>query len=207
VADLAAGTGKLTRALVAGGYDVVAVEPQPELRDILAGHVGADRVREGTAEALPLEDASVDLVTVADGFHWFDPQPALAEIRRVLRPGGTLAILVTTPDWSGASWAHEVGQALSGLRREHPYFDGPSWKDAVAQAGGWTEPVDTQVSVEAPFEPSKLPDYLLSISWVAGAPLEDRERALAIASRAISDGITPPTYTVHTLIGTSSLAV
>src|SRR5689334_16563116 len=82
VLDLAAGTGKLTRALVAGGLDVVAVEPQAGMRERLAAHIGAERVRDGVAEEIPLEAGSVDAVTVADGFHWFDRPKALAEIRR-----------------------------------------------------------------------------------------------------------------------------
>ena len=86
VLDLAAGTGKLSRALLAAGLDVVAVEPQTALRARLAGAIGADRVREGVAEAIPLPDGSVAAVTVADGFHWFDSGRALPEIRRVLVP-------------------------------------------------------------------------------------------------------------------------
>ena len=72
---------------------MVAVEPQAPLRERLAAIVGGERVREGFAEAIPLPDASVDAVTVADGFHWFNHAQALAEIRRVLRPGGGLAVL------------------------------------------------------------------------------------------------------------------
>jgi ubiquinone/menaquinone biosynthesis C-methylase UbiE len=65
---------------------VLAVEPQPALRERLAGAIGADRVREGVAEAIPLADGSVAAVTVADGFHWFDAGRALSEMRRVLVP-------------------------------------------------------------------------------------------------------------------------
>ena len=66
---------------------MVAVEPQASLRDKLAERVGAERMREGVAEEIPLEDGSVAAVTVADAFHWFDRQRALTEIGRVLRPG------------------------------------------------------------------------------------------------------------------------
>ena len=135
VLDLAAGTGKLTRALLSAGLDVVAVEPQLPLRELLNASVGRERVRAGLAEEIPLPDASVAAVTVADAFHWFDPEVALGEIRRVLRPGGGLAVLSTVPDWGGASWAHQVGTLVAGLRPEHPHFDGAPWQDAVRAAG------------------------------------------------------------------------
>src|SRR4051794_24750537 len=77
VVDLAAGTGKLTRALVARDLDVVAVEPVAEMRAVIA----ADGIEalDGSAEAIPLPDASADAVTVAQAFHWFDGPRALAE--------------------------------------------------------------------------------------------------------------------------------
>src|SRR5208282_4434559 len=102
--------------------------------------IGPERVREGLAEAIPLDDGSVAAVTVADAFHWFEPERALADMRRVLRPRGGLAVLSSAPDWSGASWAHEVGTLMARLRPEHPQFDGPSWRDAVGAAGGWRAP-------------------------------------------------------------------
>src|SRR3954449_6197274 len=80
VLDLGAGTGKLARALLAFGLDVVAVEPQGALREVLAVGIGGQRVLEGTAEEIPLPDQSVAAVTVADAFHWFDQSMALAEI-------------------------------------------------------------------------------------------------------------------------------
>jgi SAM-dependent methyltransferase len=205
VLDLAAGTGKLTRALLHAGLDVVAVEPQAPLREVLIAGVGSGRVKEGVAESIPLGDRSVAAVTIADAFHWFDPAPALAEIRRVLHPCGGLAVLTTVPDWGGASWAHEVGALLSGLRPEHPHFDGPPWQDAVREAGGWSEPREIRVSTSAPAVPESFVDYLASMSWIAALPAADRERTLDRARAIISAGDTPAEMRVHVVIGVSSL--
>jgi len=170
VLDLAAGTGKLTRALLAMGFDVTAVEPQSPLRAVLAASIGSGRVREGLAEEIPLPDAAVAAVTVADAIHWFDQTAALSEIRRVLRPGGGLAVLSTLPDWTGASWAHEVGTLMAGLRPEHPHFDGPPWQEAVRTAGGWSAPREIRVTTSQPANAERLVDYLSSVSWVAAPP-------------------------------------
>jgi SAM-dependent methyltransferase len=93
VLDLAAGTGKLTRQLVARGARVVAVEPDPEMRAVFARVLPGVPVRDGRGEAIPLADASVDVVAVGQAFHWFEAEAALAEMHRVTRPGGGFALL------------------------------------------------------------------------------------------------------------------
>ena len=206
VLDLAAGTGKLTRALLGIGLDVVAVEPQEPLRELLAARIGAERVRDGVAEAIPLPDASVAAVTVADGFHWFDHAAALAEIARVLQPGGGLAVLSTVPDWSGTSWADEVGTLLMGLRPEHPHFDGPPWQDAVRAQGGWTELREVRVTASQPASPEQVVDHVGSMSWVAALPEEQRAETLARVREVVSAGETPPEMPVLVVIGLTALA-
>ena len=97
VLDLAAGTGKITDALLARpGVRVTAVDPDPAmLAQFRADHPGVD-AREGSAERIPLPDASVDAVVVGTAWHWFDRARAEPEIARVLRPGGVLAVM-----WNG----------------------------------------------------------------------------------------------------------
>jgi SAM-dependent methyltransferase len=206
VLDLAAGTGKLTRALLGVGLDVVAVEPQLELRELLTESVGGERVREGFAEAIPLPDESVAAVTVADAFHWFDHAPALAEIGRVLRPGGGLAVLSAVPDWSGASWAHEVGTMIAGMITEHPKFDGPPWQESVRAAGGWSEPREVRVTTSQPASPERMVDYIASMSWVASLPEDRRAETLAKVEAIVGAGETPPELPIHVVIGLTALA-
>jgi SAM-dependent methyltransferase len=120
VLDLAAGTGKLTRLLTATGADVIAVEPVEGMRAQLKAACPEVEDLDGTAEAIPVGDASVDVVTVAQGFHWFDPEPALAEIARVLRPGGAF-VLVWNIAQREVPWLHEWFEIITGLGGELPY--------------------------------------------------------------------------------------
>lgn len=206
VLDLAAGTGKLTRALLAGGLDVVAVEPQGALRERLAASIGRDRVREGLAEAIPLPDGSVHAVSIADAFHWFDQRAALQEIRRVLRPGGGLAVLTTIPDWNGAPWAHELGSLVVSQRPEHPYFDGPPWQDAIRADGHWAEPYEIRVTAIQSAQPERIVDHLASISWVAALAEDQRAELIAQMREIIETGETPAELPMHFVIGLTSLA-
>ena len=178
----------------------------PPGRAVLAATVGGAAVHEGVAEAIPLSDASVDAVAVADGFHWFDQAPALEEIRRVLTPGGGLAILTSIPDWSASSWAHDLGTKLGELRPEHPYFDGTPWQETVRAAGGWTEPREVRVIASQPTSPERIVAYVASMSWIAAMPEGERTKWLDEAASIVAAGETPPELKVTVIAGLTSLA-
>jgi SAM-dependent methyltransferase len=111
VLDLGAGTGKLTAALVAAGADVVAVEPDPEMLAELRRGLPDVPALSGSAEVIPLPDASVDAVVAGHALHWFDMAVAGPEIARVLAPGGVLAGLWNVLD-DRVAWV--AGLALAG---------------------------------------------------------------------------------------------
>ncbi|GAA1021995.1 type 11 methyltransferase [Acrocarpospora pleiomorpha] len=119
VLDLGAGTGKLTATLVAMGVDVVAVEPDPAMLAELHRALADVRALPGSAEAIPLPDASVDAVLAGNAMHWFDMAVAGPEIARVLAPGGILAglwnVLDDRVDWV-AGLARVGGSAAIGPR-------------------------------------------------------------------------------------------
>jgi SAM-dependent methyltransferase len=93
VAEVGAGTGKLTELLVARGLEVEVVEPDQRMLDVLGRNNPSARLHTSDAAHIPVEDASVDAVLAADSWHWFDPEPTIAEVRRVLRPGGWLGLV------------------------------------------------------------------------------------------------------------------
>lgn len=97
VVDLGAGTGKLTRLLASRFDDVVAVEPDDEMRRLLVAHCPGVEPLLGSAEQIPLADASADALFAAECFHWFENERALMEMARVLRPRGVLVLMWNLP--------------------------------------------------------------------------------------------------------------
>jgi SAM-dependent methyltransferase len=130
VLDLGAGTGKLTAGLVARGADTTAVEPDAAMLDALRHALPAVRGLAGSAEAIPLPDASVDAVVAGNALHWFDMDSSGPEIARVLAPGGTLAglwnVLDDSVDWVAALVSVTGSQAIGP--RDTP----ASWRTETA---------------------------------------------------------------------------
>jgi ubiquinone/menaquinone biosynthesis C-methylase UbiE len=178
VCDLAAGTGKLTRRLVDLGASVVAVEPVDGMRRQLETVLPAVEAVTGTAEAIPLPDASVDVVTVAQAFHWFDAPRALQEIARVLRPGGGLAILWNERDES-TPWVAEMSRIIRWHERTVSRYQHVAWADVVAEAGLFTPLQEEQIPWDQPLTRDLLADRVRSISYIAAMPNPEREKHTA----------------------------
>jgi SAM-dependent methyltransferase len=151
VIDLGAGTGKLTRSLAAKGLEVLAVEPLAEMRANLASALPDVRVLDGTAEAIPLPDASVDAITVAQAWHWVDPERATAEAVRVLRPGGTLGLIWNRRD-ERVDWVRRLSAVLGSAEAEVMDMDtveiGPPFGPTETFATEWARPMDVDLLVE-----------------------------------------------------------
>jgi len=182
VVDLAAGTGKLTRVLRAAGFDVVPVEPLPAMRAVVPGAL------DGTAEALPLPDASVDAVTIADAWHWFDHAAASVELQRVLRPGGLVAILWQYPDAAHLpEWSNALGEILLPLRGEgHPGF--AAQMTAPGDHAAFSAREEHTVPFGYETDRDRYCAFVSSISYVASLPADDRAEVLARVAALLPDG-------------------
>lgn len=111
VLEIGAGTGKFTELLVAAGHDVIATDPAPEMLGYLKIRVPAAAAMVATAEHLPVPSRSVDAIVCAQSFHWFDHDKALAEMARVLRPGGTVGLVWNVRD-NGIPWVRKLGAII-----------------------------------------------------------------------------------------------
>jgi SAM-dependent methyltransferase len=177
VADVGAGTGKLTRELVASGATVVAVEPVPGMRSVLAEMVPGARALDGTAEAMPVPDESLDAITVAQAFHWFDIRGTLAEFQRVLRPGGRFAVI-----WNRRLRDQPLHRAIHELtepyRGDSPSHYDSGWRESIAADGRFAAAGETKVPFEQRFDADGLVDRVGSISFIAALDDEERGRVL-----------------------------
>ena len=172
VVDLGAGTGKLTRSLVAHGHRVTAVEPLDEMRGELVGVLPGVRALVGRAEAIPLPAASADVVASAQAFHWFDHDNALPEIARVLRPEGRIALVWNSRD-DRDPWMARLSAVIGNESIQE------SDVVPVLDASGLYGPVETAAfTFKQVLDRDGLLDLVLSRSYLAKLPAPERQPVL-----------------------------
>jgi SAM-dependent methyltransferase len=177
VVDLAAGSGKLTRPLAALGCEVIAIEPVAEMRAAIGPTA---RALDGTAEAMPLPDDSADAVTVGQAFHWFDGPKALAEIERVLRPGGALALAWNRRPSESSELHAQISALIAPYRGDAPAHASGAWRDAFVGR----ELTEVKFDFTQRMDADAVADRVGSTSFIAAlddairAPLVERVRAL-----------------------------
>jgi len=145
VIDLGAGTGKFTARLVGRAASVTAVKPDARMRARLEANLPGVVAVEGSAESIPLGDDSADVVTMAQAWHWVDVPAASAEIARVLRPGGVLALIWNVRD-AATDWVRDLTTVMGSSIAEEfdtvePPLAAPLTRDAYAEFR-WSNPLD-----------------------------------------------------------------
>lgn len=183
VLDLGAGTGKLTRLLVTRFGRVAAVEPAAAMRRLLTAICPEAEALGGSAEEIPLADASVDAVFAAEAFHWFDGDRALAEIARVLRPGGALVMMWNLPDGptepSTAALDRLIHERAPRDLEHDPadlnasrYASG-QWRDAFSRSP-FDETQEAWLPNPQTLDRDEFTAFLASMGWVGDLPDDER---------------------------------
>jgi ubiquinone/menaquinone biosynthesis C-methylase UbiE len=193
VLDLAAGTGKLTRLLVPRFGRVVAVEPDEAMLALLAEVVPEAEALAGAAEAIPLPDDAVDAVFLAEAFHWFASDEVVAEIVRVLRPGGGLVLMWNTQNRHDPPLPEDAARVV-----EEAIDRGGAPGIGRVLSGAWREPLarspfeelrERQFDRQETITRDERIAYLLSISSIASQP-EEARRELGEQLRELAPDVT-----------------
>jgi SAM-dependent methyltransferase len=182
VVDLAAGTGQLSRRFVPLGVRVVAVEPAANMRAVLATNLPDVTAVGGTAEAIPLDDGQADAVVVGNAFHHFDAEVAFAEIRRVLRLGGALALFWARTDRHADGLRmgiQEIDELVERERGSSPIVDAyRAWYEPPERVEGFTTPERRSFSTTRTMASARLADLFATSSDIASLP--DPRRGLLL---------------------------
>lgn len=169
VIDLGAGTGKFTRLLSTLAPTLIAVEPVAAMGAQLTKLLPDVRLVNGTAESIPLPAASADAVVCAQAFHWFSTEAALAEIHRVLKPGGRLGLVWNVRDES-VDWVAAITDIITPYEGDTPRFHTGRWREAFT-GEYFSEPEMTCFPYSHVGSPQEvIMDRFLSVSFIAALP-------------------------------------
>jgi SAM-dependent methyltransferase len=178
VCDLAAGTGKFTRLLVPTGAELLAVEPVAGMRDQFRSQLVDVPLVSAVVEALPFAPESLDAATVAQAWHWFDHERAIAELHRTLRPGGALGLVWNARDRS-EPWVDAVWSIMDRVEKRAPWRDHEQWRDsAFREMPGFGELQPAEFFHRQPITPDGVVQRVASVSHVAVLPDAEREAVL-----------------------------
>jgi SAM-dependent methyltransferase len=186
VVDLAAGTGKLTRELMPCGATIVAVEPVAEMREQLVGALPGIEALDGTAERMPLADASVDTVVVAQAFHWFDVRAAATEIHRVLRPGGGLGAIWNAWDES-VGWVARLQDRVHAHAGNTPQQRTSHWRSELEGSGLFTPGTERVIPNLVLGGAQALLARVASVSYIASLDSAQHAAVLADVEQIVAE--------------------
>jgi len=171
--EVGAGTGKFIPTLRQTGCGIIALEPIAEMREQLVHAFPDVTALAGSADAIPLPDASVDAVVCAQAFHWFATRQAVAEMRRVLVPGGVLGLI-----WNGRDedvpWVAALSDITNRYEGDTPRYRTGAWRHAFPAPGlafiGERHVRNSHVGTAEDVVLKRT----LSVSFVAGLPADER---------------------------------
>ncbi len=178
IVDLAAGTGKLTRLLQPAGANLIAAEPVAGMRAIFREVLPSVPMIATTAEELAFRDGSLDAVTVAQAFHWFDEDRAIAALARAVRVGGRVGLVWNARDRS-VPWVDHVWSIMDRVEKRAPWRDHEHWRDsALREMPGFGPFHAGEFRHEQTISPAAMVQRVASVSHVAVLPDAEREAVL-----------------------------
>lgn len=195
--DLGAGTGKFTPYLLKTGVRVIAVEPVPAMLEKLSAAWPEVEALRGTATSIPLPSETADAIVCAQSFHWFATPESLAEIRRVLKPGGRLGLVWNAKD-ARVAWVSRLDRIMDRHRGDAPRYISGEWRGVFPAEGfgplhedrfphGHTGPPEVVI-----LERARSTSFIAALSPEDRARVEDEVRALIAEEFGGADSVTVP---------------
>lgn len=176
--EVGAGTGKFTKNIVETGAQAIALDPVPQMLTQLKRAVPEATATLGSATSIPLADESVDAVICAQSLHWFATREALAEMRRVLKPGGKLGLIWNVRDQS-VDWVASITKLIDRYEGDAPRYDKGEWR-TLFPAEGFTRLIERRVTHGHTGSPEQvIIDRIASISFIAALDADERQRLIA----------------------------
>ena len=187
VADLAAGTGKLTRLLLPTGASVIAVEPVPAMHQVLHRLLPTVTAVAGAAEAMPIKSASLDAVCAAQAFHWFDADAAFSELARVLRPGGRVGLVWNARD-NDTDWVRRVWAIMDEVEWDAPWRARDDWRESALRKRPDFGPLQSSIfRHEHLTTPAGVVDRIRGVSHVAALGPQEQAEVLVAVQRLLAE--------------------
>jgi ubiquinone/menaquinone biosynthesis C-methylase UbiE len=180
IIDLGAGTGKLTRLLgPLDAREIIAIEPTSSMRENLQKIPIITKIIDGTAEHIPFENNTIDMIICGQSFHWFANHRALAEINRVLKPNGLLILVWNFQDNSEREWAKKISDYIDsfgpvGAMR----FKSMEWKKAFDNQTFFSALQHKQFKNNHRATRDLLLKRILSTSFIAALPSEQQTKLI-----------------------------
>jgi ubiquinone/menaquinone biosynthesis C-methylase UbiE len=180
IVDLGAGTGKITRLLgPIGAREIIAIEPVSAMRENLKNIPIITKIVDGTAEHIPLEDHSVDMIICAQAFHWFANHRALAEFNRVLKSNGLLVLVWNINDYGGKEWAKDLQEYVDSFQpTDASRYRNMSWKTAFDDQNYFSSLQQKQFPNQRRVTRDLALNRILSTSFVAALPSEEQTKLM-----------------------------
>ena len=178
VLDLGAGTGKFTPHLVSTAARVIALEPIREMLARLTQSLPDVEAHQGTADAMPLPDASVDAIVCAQSFHWFATRAALAEIYRVLKPGGKLGLVWNMRD-ERVAWVATLADIIAPYEGDTPRYYKGDWRNVFPFPGFGPLQEEHFSNAHTGSPEQVIVDRIISTSFIAALPREEQDHVAA----------------------------